>query len=317
MIHLSMLDKGAYSTMFWFGPRGCISPLHYDPLDNLLMQFVGSKKVILFPATSASTCTENVKNAIGDANRDANTNLWHYAGHNGQQYNTSPIDLLNPDFEKFPLFVNAPTAICCDLEPGDICFIPQRWWHHVTSLDTSISVNAWWRWLVLWTMKACAVIDTIRRNARRQREHNITPTQDTNRTVISTINKTNLVSILETTHHSKWTPQLYVTNSTTTYISCNFMDSFYGTIFITVPLFSDTTIYSSWTKLKLVGRLESDGFDESNSVCDSSDIVAAGSTLGKWSVTLLSECNCPDVRSNGERCWGFDNFKPYGSCGND
>jgi lysine-specific demethylase 8 len=140
------VGKGSlYSTMFWFGPRGCISPLHYDPLDNLLMQFVGKKKVILFPAISASTCTENVNNAIGGATTDANTNLWHYAGHNGQQYNTSPIDLLNPDFEKFPLFVNAPTAICCDLEPGDICFIPQRWWHHVTSLDTSISVNAWWR----------------------------------------------------------------------------------------------------------------------------------------------------------------------------
>ena len=61
------------------------------------------------------------KNAIGDTTADANTNLWHYAGHNGEQYNTSPIDLSNSDFEKFPLLVNSPTAIRCDLEPDDIC----------------------------------------------------------------------------------------------------------------------------------------------------------------------------------------------------
>ena len=37
-----------YSSMFWFGPKYCVSPLHFDPLDNILMQFVGRKKVILF-----------------------------------------------------------------------------------------------------------------------------------------------------------------------------------------------------------------------------------------------------------------------------
>lgn len=119
-----------YSTMFWFGPRGCVSPLHYDPLDNLLMQFVGRKKVILFPKPADNTQPPK---------------SWHYAGHNGQQYNTSPIDILNPDLKMYPLFAMAPTAIVCDLDPGDICYIPQKWWHHVTSHDTSISVNAWWR----------------------------------------------------------------------------------------------------------------------------------------------------------------------------
>ncbi len=62
--------------MFWFGPSGCIPPLNYDPLDStLLIQFVGRKQVILLPAASPSTCTENVKNVIGDVNRYANTNL--------------------------------------------------------------------------------------------------------------------------------------------------------------------------------------------------------------------------------------------------
>lgn len=123
-----------YSTMFWFGPRGCTSPLHYDPLDNLLMQFVGRKNVILF------------SNSSDTHGRDGELSVvWHYAGRDGQQYNTSPVDIMNPNLEKYPLFQHAPTAIECQLEPGDILYIPSKWWHHVTSLDTTISVNVWWR----------------------------------------------------------------------------------------------------------------------------------------------------------------------------
>mmetsp|Transcript_8415 Transcript_8415/g.15881 ORF Transcript_8415/g.15881 Transcript_8415/m.15881 type:complete len:302 (+) Transcript_8415:98-1003(+) len=125
-----------YSTMFWFGPRGCVSPLHYDPLDNLLMQFVGRKNVVLFPPMRL----KDTPPVVDDDDVD-----WHYAGHDGQQYNTSPVDIINPDIEKYPLFKKAPMAIECQIEPGDILYIPSKWWHHVTSLDTTISVNVWWR----------------------------------------------------------------------------------------------------------------------------------------------------------------------------
>jgi hypothetical protein len=30
-----------YSVMMWLGPRGCVSPLHFDPLDNCFMQHQG------------------------------------------------------------------------------------------------------------------------------------------------------------------------------------------------------------------------------------------------------------------------------------
>ena len=128
-----------YSVMMWLGPRGSYSPLHYDPLDNILMQHMGRKRVLLMDPSH-------------------NSDHWHYAGHDGQQKNTSPFDpeLLdeNSDDEsrlqtyksKYPLFFEkAPPRMEGLLEPGDFLYIPSKWWHHVRSIDTSASVNVWWR----------------------------------------------------------------------------------------------------------------------------------------------------------------------------
>jgi hypothetical protein len=131
-----------YSTMLWLGPRGCVSPLHYDPLDNILMQFVGRKRLILFESSFAP------QKKI-ESSTPVTSIPWHYAGSEGQQYNTSPInieDSLETLARSYPLFCEAaPPAIYCVLNPGDAVYIPAKWWHHVRSLDTSASVNVWWR----------------------------------------------------------------------------------------------------------------------------------------------------------------------------
>lgn len=56
---------------------------------------------------------------------------------------TSKVDPLKPDLEKYPNFTKA-TMYECYLEPGEMLFIPSKWWHHVTSLEKSFSVNFWW-----------------------------------------------------------------------------------------------------------------------------------------------------------------------------
>jgi lysine-specific demethylase 8 len=117
-----------YNVMLWLGPRGCVSPLHYDPLDNCLMQYVGRKNVYLYaPGTHL------------------------YAGHEGQQSNTSPINPEDDDEmnkERYPLFYQQEqevVAFDCVLTPGDLLYVPSKWWHFVRSLETSASVNVWWR----------------------------------------------------------------------------------------------------------------------------------------------------------------------------
>ena len=125
-----------YQTMLWMGPTGSFTPLHYDPLDNLLLQMVGTKRVALFPRT--------VPAASLSAGRDF-----------AQQYNTSALSnvlllLLNHNDDNVE--INHPALlqvrdqlVTAVLEPGDALYIPAKWWHQVESLTMSMSVNVWWR----------------------------------------------------------------------------------------------------------------------------------------------------------------------------
>jgi Cupin-like domain len=102
-----------YSTMLWIGPYGCVSPLHYDPLDNLLMQFVGTKQFLLCPPGSPVPAT-------------------------GTQHNTSSWDPYTKDIPGIALQSTL-------LRPGDAIYMPKKWYHHVKTIQTSVSINTWFR----------------------------------------------------------------------------------------------------------------------------------------------------------------------------
>lgn len=44
---------------------------------------------------------------------------------------------------RFPEFRRAH-VITVDVGPGDLLFVPSRWWHQVRTLETSFSINWWW-----------------------------------------------------------------------------------------------------------------------------------------------------------------------------
>ena len=116
---LKPLGEGSlYSTMIWMGAYGCVSPLHYDPLDNLLMQFVGTKKVFL--------CAPDAR---------------VHAGANGNQVNTSS---LNPEIPK-ERHQSGVSFLQTILHPGDALYIPKKWFHHIRTVETSVSINTWFR----------------------------------------------------------------------------------------------------------------------------------------------------------------------------
>jgi lysine-specific demethylase 8 len=108
----------------WIGSGGNITRCHYDMQDNLLAQVVGRKRVTLFPS------------------RD----LWRMYPRSpfGNKSNFSRVDVERPDFGRFPRFRDVP-ALETQLEPGDMLYIPIHWFHHVVSVDASVSLNYWWQ----------------------------------------------------------------------------------------------------------------------------------------------------------------------------
>lgn len=108
--------------MAWYGPKGTVSPLHHDPKRNLLTQVIGEKKLFLFSPTDS----ENV-----------------YPHEHELLNNTAQIDPRHPNLELYPKYKNA-TPYFCILKPGQMLYIPPKWWHFVESLSISFSVSFWW-----------------------------------------------------------------------------------------------------------------------------------------------------------------------------
>ncbi|XP_015589895.1 jmjC domain-containing protein 5 isoform X2 [Cephus cinctus] len=106
----------------WFGPNGTVSPLHYDPKNNLLCQVFGYKRIILYSPEDS-------------------LNLYPYDTR--LLSNTAQVDPMNPEFEKWPNFKKAKGSLCY-LGPGEMLFIPPGWWHHVVGLTPSFSISFWW-----------------------------------------------------------------------------------------------------------------------------------------------------------------------------
>jgi hypothetical protein len=114
--------KFLYVVNLWIGSQGCFSPLHFDQSDNFLVQVQGQKHVMLFSKQDSP---------------------FLYANSISGAKHISMLDLRCPDHNRFPLFTRAKPYSAL-LEPGDVIYIPRKWWHAVESMDTAISINYWW-----------------------------------------------------------------------------------------------------------------------------------------------------------------------------
>lgn len=114
----------------WYGAARCTTSLHHDWPNNFLAQVKGRKKVILFnPEQTPYLYPVSNKPPAPNDKID-------FRAH-------SLVNPEQPNYEQFPRFKEA-TPLTCILEPGDILWLPPEWWHQVTSIDISISVNFWW-----------------------------------------------------------------------------------------------------------------------------------------------------------------------------
>eukprot|EP01095_Lingulamoeba_sp_RSL-Kostka_P011121 TRINITY_DN4156_c1_g3_i1.p1 TRINITY_DN4156_c1_g3~~TRINITY_DN4156_c1_g3_i1.p1 ORF type:complete len:618 (+),score=238.60 TRINITY_DN4156_c1_g3_i1:63-1916(+) len=112
------------ANVLWAGMQGCCTPLHYDEAHNFFGQIDGRKRFYLcspkyFPS------------------------LYPFPYHHPMD-RQSQVNVYNPNNEIFPRF-NEAVAIECNLEPGDVLYIPPYWWHHVENLTDGIGINFWFK----------------------------------------------------------------------------------------------------------------------------------------------------------------------------
>jgi len=109
------VDEQRYPGLFWFGPKGTITPLHHDLYNNFMAQVQGRKLVRIFPSTALPKIYNH-----------------HFI--------YSQVDMENIDYEKFP-DLKTVKSIDIVLEPGEVLFLPVGCWHYVKSLETSITIG--------------------------------------------------------------------------------------------------------------------------------------------------------------------------------
>ena len=114
----TLIPAGRRFVNLWVGAR-TRSGLHYDPMDNYLIQVYGEKVAILAPPQERR-------------------HLYPFADNIAK----SRIDPEAPDLKKYPR-VSRVTFSVGTLQPGDLLYIPRGWWHFLRAPDQSISLNLW------------------------------------------------------------------------------------------------------------------------------------------------------------------------------
>jgi histone arginine demethylase JMJD6 len=114
------LNRGGAMEIYIGGKGASFPYLHYDGMAThaFLLQIYGQKRFILYGPEQEQYLYPNPE----------------------RPNQTLVLDLDRPDLEKFPLFAKAK-PISFVLEPGEMLFIPHRWWHTTKMLGPSISVS--------------------------------------------------------------------------------------------------------------------------------------------------------------------------------
>lgn len=120
--HLVGFDTGYRFSQIWIGSRDTRSGLHLDGDHNLFTQVMGRKHVFLVPPEQSPLVYPLVSDFC-----KSQVDVEAFANGRG-------------DARRFPGFQRA-LLMEAIVHPGDVLFIPALWWHHLRSLDISISVS--------------------------------------------------------------------------------------------------------------------------------------------------------------------------------
>ena len=109
------------STSLWIGPPGTITGWHTDRLANNILALIEGRKLVFLVNPKDS------KKMYPSEKYEPGSRL-------------SDVNMENFDEKKHPMFKDIDVQYTI-INPGEMLFIPQTWWHCVYGLDVSISSN--------------------------------------------------------------------------------------------------------------------------------------------------------------------------------
>ncbi|XP_068423134.1 HSPB1-associated protein 1 homolog isoform X3 [Clinocottus analis] len=117
--------RGGEESTLWVGSAGANTPCHLDAYGcNLVLQVQGRKRWHLFPPEDSRA-------------------LYPTRIPYEESSVFSRVHVVRPDLTRFPAF-RGSRAHVVTLQPGQVLYVPQHWWHYVESVDAvTVSVNTW------------------------------------------------------------------------------------------------------------------------------------------------------------------------------
>ncbi|XP_078667713.1 uncharacterized protein LOC144909547 [Branchiostoma floridae x Branchiostoma belcheri] len=132
----------------WLSDGNTLGKLHFDPFDNLLCQISGKKEVVLFePHDNSALYEAHIPEAILGYNNRTGT-FRRKTLLDSTSMVMSPVDILKPNFQRFPQFA-AALPVNCTIAEGEVLYMPAHWWHEVQSYPSStqhrnLAINFWY-----------------------------------------------------------------------------------------------------------------------------------------------------------------------------
>ncbi|XP_001626527.2 bifunctional peptidase and (3S)-lysyl hydroxylase Jmjd7 [Nematostella vectensis] len=132
----------------WLSDGNTLGKLHFDPFENFLCQISGKKQVILYePHDNTRLYEAHIQESMLEYNH-AHKEFRRKKLLDSTSMVMSPVDILKPDYERFPKFQGV-RAMNCTINEGEVLFMPSFWWHEVQSYPSHINprnlaVNFWY-----------------------------------------------------------------------------------------------------------------------------------------------------------------------------